>query len=62
MNTKKKLLLEWAKNVLTRKSDNAVLKKGNAIDNAKLKINAVEWYVPHYTPSLSLQAIFFRQI
>ena len=32
---------------MTRNSDNAVLNKGNAINNAKTKINAVEWYVPH---------------
>ena len=32
---------------LTRNSDNAVLNKDNAINNAKIKINAIEWYVPH---------------
>ena len=37
---------------LTRNSDNAVLNKDNAVNNAKIKINALEWYVPHYTPSL----------
>ena len=31
----------------TRNTDNAVLNKGNAIDNAKMKINAIEWYVSH---------------
>ena len=47
---------------LTRNSDNAVLNKGNAINNAKVRINAIEWYVPHYTPSMQQQAILSKQI
>ena len=47
---------------LTRNSDNAVLNKDNAIANAKVKINAIEWYVPHYTPSMSKQDILLKQI
>ena len=47
---------------LTRNSDNAVLNKGNAINNAKVRINAIEWYVPHYTPSIQQQAILSKQI
>ena len=47
---------------LTRNSDNAVLNKGNAINNAKIKIIAIEWYVPHYTPSMQQQAILSKQI
>ena len=47
---------------LTRNSVNAVLIKGNAINNAKIKINAIEWYVPHYTPSMQQQAILSKQI
>ena len=47
---------------LTRNTDNAVLNKGNAINNAKIKINAIEWYVPHYTPSMQQQAILSKQI
>ena len=47
---------------LTRNSDNAVLNKGNAIHNAKVRINAIEWYVPHYTPSMQQQAILSKQI
>ena len=38
---------------LTRNSDNAVLNKTNATTNAKIKYNSLEWYVPHYTPSLN---------
>ena len=37
---------------LTRNSDNTVLNKNNATANAKIKINGIEWYVPHYEPSL----------
>ena len=47
---------------LTRNTDNAVLKKDNAIYNAKTKIRAIEWYVPHYTHSISKQAILSQQI
>ena len=37
---------------LTRNSDNTVLNKNNATANAKIKINGIEWFVPHYEPSL----------
>ena len=37
---------------MTRITEKAVLNKDNATNNAKIKINALEWYVPHYTPSL----------
>ena len=37
---------------LTKKTDNAVLNKDNASNNAKIVINSIEWYVPHYVPSL----------
>ena len=47
---------------LTRDSDNAVLNKDNAVANAKIKINALEWYVPHYIPSIHQQTILFKQI
>ena len=47
---------------MTRNSDNAVLNKGNAINNGKIKINAIEWYVPHYTPSIQQQSILSKQI
>ena len=38
---------------LTRNNDNAVLNKGNAINNAKIKIDSIDWYISNYTPSLS---------
>ena len=47
---------------LTRNNDNAVLNKGNATNNGKIKINAIEWYVTHYTPSMQQQAILSKQI
>ena len=47
---------------MTRNSDNAVLNKGNAMNLGKIKINALEWYVPHYTPSMQKQSILSDQI
>ena len=47
---------------LTRNNDNAVLNKANATPDGKVKINAIEWYVPHYTPSLSQQTVLSNQI
>ena len=37
---------------LTRNTDNAVLNKNDATNNAKIVINEIEWYVLHYIPSL----------
>ena len=48
--------------ILTRNTDNAVLNKGNANNNGRIKINAMEWYVPHYTPSMQQQSILSKQI
>ena len=47
---------------LTRNTDNDVLNKGNAINIGEIKINAIEWYVPHYTPSIQQQSILSKQI
>ena len=47
---------------LTRNTNNAVLNKDNAINLGRIKINAVEWYVPHYTPSIQQQSIVSKQI
>ena len=46
----------------TRNTDNAILNKANATNNAKIKITAIEWYVPHYTPSMQQQSILSKQI
>ena len=47
---------------LTRNTDNGALNKDNAVNNAKIKINAVEWYAPHYTPSIDQQTYLFKPI
>ena len=47
---------------MTRNTHNAVMNKDNAINNAKIKINAIEWYVPDYTPSFEQQNILMNQI
>ena len=47
---------------LTRNSDNSVLNKADATNLGKVKINAIEWYVPHYTASMSQQAVLSNQI
>ena len=47
---------------LTRNTDNAVLNKGNAVIIGRIKINAIEWYVPRYTPSMQQQSILSKQI
>ena len=47
---------------LTRNTDNAVLNKANATNNGKIKINAIEWYVPNYTPCMQQQSILYNQI
>ena len=46
---------------LTRNTDNAVLNKNNAIKKARIKFNAIEWYVSHYTPSIVKKAMFSEQ-
>ena len=38
------------------------MNKANAINKGKIKINAIEWYVPHYTSSIQQQAILSKQI
>ena len=47
---------------LTRNTNNAVLNKDNAVNNGRVKFNAIEWYVPHYTPSIQQQSILSKQI
>ena len=38
------------------------MSKDNTIAIGKIKIIAIEWYVPHFTPSLSKQNILSKQI
>ena len=47
---------------MTRSTDNAVLNKDNAIANGRIKLNAIERYIPHYTPSMQQQSILSKQI
>ena len=47
---------------LTRNTNHAVLNKDNPINIGRIKINAIEWYVPHYTPSMQQQSILSKQI
>ena len=47
---------------LTINTDNSVLNKDNAINNAKIKNIALERYVPQYTPSKSNQGMLSEQI
>ena len=37
---------------LTRKEDDAVIDKAGGIADARIKIDHIHWYVPHYTPSV----------
>ena len=47
---------------LKRNTDNAILNKDNATVLGKVKIIAIEWYVLHYTASMSQQAVLSNQI
>ena len=47
---------------LIRKSDNSVLNKDNAINIGNIETNAIEWYVPHYLPSIPQQVKLSKQI
>ena len=38
------------------------MNKDDAVNNAKIKIIALEWYVPHYIPSIDQQSILIKQI
>ena len=48
--------------ILARNSDNSVLNKDNAINNAEIKIISIEWFVPRYTPSFPQHASISKQI
>ena len=47
---------------LTRNKDVAVIDKVAGIADARIKIDHIHWYVPHYTLSMSQQAIMSKQI
>ena len=47
---------------LTRNKDEAVIDKANAIADARIRIDHIHWYVPHYTPSIQQQSTLSKQI
>ena len=47
---------------LTRNKEEAVIDKVAGIAEARVKIDHIHWYVPHYTPSIQQQFILFKQI
>ena len=47
---------------LTRNTNNAVLNKDNAVAIGRVKINSLDWYVPHYSPNLEEYNKLMNQI
>ena len=47
---------------LTRNKTDAPLHKAVAFDDARIKIESFNWYVPHYTLSVQQQGILSKQI
>ena len=44
-----------------RNKDAAVIDKAGGIADARIKIDHIHWYVPHYTPSIQQQSIKSEQ-
>ena len=47
---------------LTRNKDESVIDQVASVADARIKIDHIHWYVPHYTPSMSQQAVMSKQI
>ena len=47
---------------LTRNTDNAVLNRDNAVNNAKIKTKSIALYIPRFTPSIQQQVMLFKHI
>ena len=47
---------------LTRNKDDAVVNKAGGIADARIRIDHIHWYVPHYTPSIQQQSLLSKQI
>ena len=47
---------------LTRNKDDAVIDKAVGIADARIRIDHIHWYVPHYTPSIQQQSTLSKQI
>ena len=48
--------------ILTRNTDNAVLNKAGTVTSGRIKINSLDWYVPHYTANLEEYTKLMTQI
>ena len=48
--------------ILTRNTDNAVLNKAGTVTSGRVKINSLDWYVPHYTANLEEYTKLMTQI
>ena len=46
---------------LTRKKDDGVIDKAVGIAEARIKIDHIHWYIPHYTPSIQQQRILSKK-
>ena len=47
---------------LTRNKDENVIDKAGGFADARIKIDHIHWYVPHYIPSMQQQSILSKQI
>ena len=47
---------------LTRNKDDAVIDKANAIADARIYIDHIHWFIPHFTPSIQQQSTLSKQI
>ena len=47
---------------LTRNKDDAVIDKAGGIADARIRIDHIHWYVPHYIPSIHQQSTLSKQI
>ena len=47
---------------LTRNKEDAVIDKANATADARIRIDHIHWYIPHYTPSIQQKIILSKQI
>ena len=50
-NHEKTTFVVGYKLTLTRNKDEAVMDKARSIDDARIKVYYIHWYVPHYTTS-----------
>ena len=47
---------------LTKNTDNSALNKDNATNIVIIKVVIIEWFVPHYTPNITPEALLSKQI